>query len=398
MPVEPWGAYPPEMNAGRYEGPGPAGWMGAAGAWTGMAVNAATALGTFFAQKSDLATQVFGVSSAAQLTAAAGYGGWLGIMHALADGQALALEGAAAAYGQGKTTMVPLEAVLANRTAYATAVGSSILGPADPTAVALQVQYGQMHAENAGTMMAYDTAATTATLYKPSPPPPPLVTAMPGSQSAETAAQTAQELSGKNAAGKPADMMTKMLPMLVQAIPQAAQMPAQFVQSMSSQLGQAFQPVQQVMSQMMSPLAGALGNGLGTGGAGLGSTPAKTGSGMPVRGGLPLGSGTGAMGGLGSRLATGGAGGITGEAAKPQSTAVRTGPSFTGIPLEKVTGTTLSSGAGGGGMGGAMPPRRHRGQNEGGDQYQGGEHVYRAKLRDDQYRNVSNAEEDALFD
>ncbi|MCV7286012.1 PPE domain-containing protein [Mycolicibacterium wolinskyi] len=386
------------MNAGRYEGPGPGGWMGAAGAWTGMAVNAAAALGTFFAQKSDLAAQVFGVSSAAQLTAAAGYGGWLGIMHGLADGQALALQGAAAAYSQGKTTMVPLEAVLANRSAYAAAVSSSILGPADPTAVALQVQYGQMHAENAATMMGYDTAATTATLYKPSPPPPPLVTAMPGSQSAETAAQTAQELSAKNAAGKPADMMTKMLPMALQALPQAAQMPAQFVQMMSSQLGQAFQPVQQIMSQMVSPLAGALGNGLGTGGAGLGSTPAQTRGGAPVRGGLPLGSGTGAMGGLGSRLATGGAGGLTGELPKPTSTAVRTGPSFTGIPLEKMAGTTLSSGAGAGGMGGAVPPRRHRDKTDSGAEYQGGEHVYRAKSRDGQNENLSNPEEDALFD
>lgn len=398
MPVEPWGAYPPEMNAGRYEGPGPGGWMGAAGAWTGMAVNAAAALGTFFAQKADLAAQVFGVSSAAQLTAASGYGGWLGIMHGLADGQALALQGAAAAYGQGKTTMVPLEAVLANRTAYATAVGTSILGPADPTAVALQVQYGEMHAQNAGTMMAYDTAATTATTYKPSPPPPPLITAMPGSQSAETAAQTAQELASKNAASKPADMMTKVLPMVVQAIPQAAQMPAQFVQMLSSQLGQVFQPVQSVMGQLIAPLSGALGNGLGTGSAGLGSTPAQTRGGMPVRGGLPLGSGTGAMGGLGSRLAAGGAGGgITGELNKPLSTAVRTGPSFTGIPLEKV-GTTLSSGAGAGGMGGAVPPRRHRDKTDTGAEYQGGEHVYRAKSRDDQFRNASSTEEDALFD
>lgn len=397
MPVEPWGAYPPEMNAARYNGSGPGAWVAASGAWTAMGVTVAAALGAFFAQKADLAEQVFGVSSAAQLAAAGGYGGWLAGMQALADVQAASLDGAATAYVTGKTTMVPEEAVLANRMAYAAAVSSSILGPADPTAVALAVQYGQMHAENAATMMAYDTAATTATMFKPSPPPPLLVTSMPGETSAETAAQTAQKLFSKNGtAGKPAEMMNKILPMMLQAVPQAAQMPARFAQMMSDQLGQVFQPVQQIMGQMMSPLAGALGNGLGTGSAGLGSTAMQARGGMPLRGGLPLGSGTGAMGGLGSRLSTGGAGGIAGELIKPTSTAVRSGPSFAGIPLEKTAGTTLSSSAGG--MGGAVPPRRHRDKKEGGTEYQGGEHIYRAKLGHDEVNNLSNAEEDALFD
>lgn len=359
MPVEPWGAYPPEMNAARYNGPGPAPWMAASSAWVSMAANAAAALGTFFAQKSDLANQVFGVSSAAQLAAAGGFGGWLGSMHGLADVQAVSLAGAAEAYGMGKSTMVPEEAVLANRSAYAAAVGSSILGPADPKAVALAVQYGQMHAENAATMMGYDTASTMATAYKFYPPPPPLVTSIPGETSAQTAAQTAQELATKNnVAGKPADMATKMLPMVMQMAPQLAQMPAQFIQMMTQQLGQAFQPVQQIMSQMVTPFAGALGNGLGTGSTGLGSTPTAARGATALRGGLPLGGGSGAMGGLGSRLSAGGvgAGGMTEGAVKATSTAVRTGPSFTGIPLERPVGTTLSS-AGAGGMGGGV----HRG-------------------------------------
>jgi PPE-repeat protein len=397
MPVEPWGAYPPEMNAARYNGCGPGAWVAASAAWTAMGGTVAAALGAFFAQKADLAEQVFGVSSAAQLAAAGGYGSWLAGMQALADVQAASLDGAATAYTTGKTTMVPEEAVLANRMAYAAAVSSSILGPADPTAVALAVQYGQMHAENAATMMAYDTAATTATMFKPSPPPPLLVTSMPGETSAETAAQTAQKLFSKNGtAGKPAEVMNKILPMVMQAVPQAAQMPARFAQMMSAQLGQVFQPVQQIMGQMMSPLAGALGNGLGTGSAGLGSSTAMQGGGMPLRGGLPLGSGTGAMGGLGSRLSTGGAGGIAGELIKPTSTAARSGPSFAGIPLEKTAGTNLSSSAGG--MGGAVPSRRHRDKKEGGVEYQGGEHIYRAKLGYDEFNNASNAEEDALFD
>lgn len=398
MPVEPWGAYPPEMNAARYNGPGSGAWMGASAAWAGMAANAAAALGTFFAQKADLATQVFGVSSAAQLAAAGGYGGWLGAMQGLADGQAVALDSAAAAYDMGMSTMVPEEAVLANRAAYAAAVASSILGPADPKAVALQVQYAQMHAENAATMMGYDTAATTATTYKFYPPPPPLVTSIPGETSAETAAQTAQEVASKNGgASKPTDMITKMLPMAVQSAAQGAQMPLQFVQTMSQQLNQAFQPVQQVMSQLVSPLGGALGNGLGTGSTGLGSTPTTGRGGAPLRGGLPLGEGTGAMGGLGSRLAAGGAGagGLNEELGKPTSTAVRTGPSFTGIPLEKPAGTTLSS-SGAGGLGGAVPPRRRRDKNDG-TEYSGGDHVYRAKARDAE-NEAASAEEDALFE
>jgi len=365
-----------------------------------MAVNAAAALGTFFAQKADLATQVFGVSSAAQLAAAGGYGGWLGAMHGLADVQAMSLAGAAEAYSMGKTTMVPEEAVLANRSAYAAAVGSSILGPADPKAVALAVQYAQMHAENAATMMGYDTAATTATMLKPYPPPPPLVTSIPGETSAQTAAQTAQELATKNnVAGKPTEMMTKMLPAVMQMAPQAVQMPAQFAQMLTQQLGQAFDPVQKIMGQLVTPFAGALGNGLGTGSTGLGSTPtAARGTATPLRGGLPLGGGTGAMGGLGSRLATGGAaaGGMTEEAVKPTSTAVRTGPSFTGIPVEKPMGTTLSSGAGGG-MGGAVPPRGRRDKTDG-TEYIGGDHVYRAQAHDADDEGAMSAEDDALFD
>lgn len=394
MPVEPWGAYPPEMNAARYNGTGPGPWLAASAAWGAMAVNAATALGTFFAQKADLAAQVFGVSSAAQLAAAGGFGSWMAGMHGLADMHAVALDGAASAYSMGKSTMVPEQAVLANRAAYAAAVGSSILGPADPTAVALEVQYVGMHAQNAATMMGYDTAATTATLFKPSPPPPPLVTAMPGQTSLETAAQTAQELAGKN---NPGDMMTKMLPQAMQMLPQAAQLPAQFAQMMSSQLGQVFQPVQQIMGQFMSPLSGALGNGLGTGSTGMGSNPMAARGAAPLRGGLPLGGGSGAMGGLGSRLAAGGSGGITGELIKPTSTAVRSGPAFTGVPMEKVAATTLSSGAGGMG-GGAVPPRRNSDKGNGGTQYQGGDHVYRARSREDQARGSSTAEEDALFD
>ncbi|CAN3132191.1 PPE domain-containing protein [Mycobacterium sp. smrl_JER01] len=395
MPVEPWGAYPPEMNAARYNGTGPGPWLGASAAWGAMAVNAATALGTFFAQKADLAAQVFGVSSAAQLTAAGGYGAWMAGMHGLADAHAVALDGAAAAYSMGKSTMVPEQAVLANRAAYAAAVGSSILGPADPTAVALEVQYVQMHAQNAATMMGYDTAATTATVFKPSPPPPPLVTAMPGQTSLESAVQTAQELSG---AGNPGDLMTKMLPQAMQMIPQAAQLPAQFAQMMSSQLGQMFQPVQQVMGQLMAPFSGALGNGLGTGSTGMGSGLGQAARGAaPVRGGLPLGGGSGAMGGLGSRLATGGSGGITGELMKPTSTAVRSGPAFSGVPMEKAVATTLSSGAGGMG-GGAIPPRRSQDKSHGGTEYKGGDHIYRSKSREEQERAASNAEEDALFD
>ncbi|RIT36881.1 PPE domain-containing protein [Mycobacteroides abscessus] len=398
MPVEPWFAYPAEMNAARFEaGPGPGGWMISSGGWVSMAVGAATALGTFFAQKADLAVQVFGVSSAAQMAAAGGYGGWMGVMHGLADVQAISEDGAAAGYATAKASMVPLTAVEANRAAYPPAC-ASLLGPADPKAVALALQYAEMCAQNAATMTGYDTTTTTATVYKGYPPPPPLVTSIPGEQSAQTAMQTAQEMASKNGvSGKPADMMTKMLPMALQSLTQAGQMPAQFVQQMSQQLGQMFQPVQQVMSQLMSPMGGALGNGLGTGSSGLGSSPAQSRGGTPMRGGLPLGAGTGAMGGFGSRLAAGGAGGgITGELIKPTSTAVRSGPSFAGIPLEKA-GTTLSSGSGAGGMGGGMAPRRHRDKQDSGTEYRGGEHVYRAKSRDQDHDLVS-AEEDALFD
>ncbi|SHQ51053.1 PPE domain-containing protein [Mycobacteroides abscessus] len=398
MPVEPWFSYPAEMNATRHEaGAGPSGWLASSGGWISMGVGAAAALGTFFAQKADLAVQVFGVSSLKQLAAAAGYGGWLATMHGLADVQAASEAAAAAAYAEAKASMVPSEAVFANRAAYPPAC-ASLLGPADPKAVALALQYVEMCAQNGATMTAYDTATTGATIYKGYPPPPPLVTSIPGEQSAQTAMQTAQELASKNGvSGKPADMMTKILPQALQALTQAGQMPAQFVQQMTQQLTQMFQPVQQVMSQLMSPMGGALGNGLGTGSSGLGSSvPQGRGSGAPLRGGLPLGSGgTGALGGFGSRLAAGGAGGgITGEMAKPTSTAVRSGPSFAGIPLEKV-GAVQSSGAGG--MGGGVPPRRHRDKRSGGTEYRGGDHVYRAKSRDEN-QNLANAEEDALFD
>ena len=382
MPVEPWASYPPEMNAARFAaGPGPAGWEAGAQAWAGMASDAAAALGTFMAQKSSLAEQVFGVSSAAQMAAAGGYGGWLASMHALADAQAVALTGAAAAYRAGSAAMVPLEAVAANRASYSAACGSSVLGPADPTAVALQVQYGQMWAQNGATMLSYDMGTSLATVFRGYPPPPPLITSLPGQTTAETVANSAEELGQHTAAkapgGRTTAMANRLAPMAMQAFSQAGQLPAKFASMLGGQLSNMFSPVQQVMGQLVTPVMGALGNGLGTGGAGLGSTPAVAKTGAPVRGGLPLGRGSGTMGGL--RLATGAGSDSSGGSRLGRvgsTTVVRNGPRFAGIAIPVESGRP---GTGGSPMGAGMAGRRHHDSEAEATGYRGGETVERAK-------------------
>lgn len=269
MGVEPWGLYPPEINAGRYEsGVGAPTWVASALKWTAFAGLVAESNAVFGAQVVSLTGNWEGVASNSYAAATAPFAAWL------ADMQTLALTNAAAewevlqAYGVGMATMVPLPIIIANRIAARTAQIIGVLGMPNTEMVRLEIEYAAYWVHNALVMTGYDVAVNTATAPKPAPPPPPLV--IDGGASAVG--------SGIQAAGQNA----------LQALSRGSS-------SLNSAGSQAASAVQRAFSptQFQGPGSGDTGmwNGLLGGGAGAGGLGAFGGGGGGLGGGIGAGGG-----------------------------------------------------------------------------------------------------------
>lgn len=182
MGAEPWGMYPPEINAGRYDaGVGAVLWGSAAAEWGVMAAMVTEAIAALGLQVGSITGQWEGVASQRFGAATAPYAAWLTEMAGVATLNAQRCVGVVQAYAAGRATMVPLPVILVNRAAARTAQVVGALGAPNTEMVRLEIEYAGFWSHNAAVMTAYDSAVTVATAPTPVKPPPALVVdAVPG--------------------------------------------------------------------------------------------------------------------------------------------------------------------------------------------------------------------------
>lgn len=196
MGAEPWGMYPPEINAGRYDaGAGPALWVAAAAEWGLMAAMVAEAIAALGLQVGSITGQWEGAASQRFGAATTPYAAWLNEMAGIATLNAQRSLGVVEAYAAGRASMVPLPVIVANRVAARTAQVIGALGAPNTEMVRLEIEYAAFWSHNATVMSGYDTAVTAATTPTPVSPPPPLVVdAVPGGSMPGNLQQFAQQL------------------------------------------------------------------------------------------------------------------------------------------------------------------------------------------------------------
>jgi PPE-repeat protein len=171
-------ALPPEINSARIEtGPGAAPLMEAAAAWMNLAEGMSSTVSQHVTVTSTTAAVWIGPSGSAFAAASASFETWLAETAMHASRSALAASSAAAAYETTRAAMVPLTAVLANRSQLMALVATNFLGINTPAIMATEAAYAEMWAQDVAAMVGYqsESAAATAQLT-PAQPAPSLTT------------------------------------------------------------------------------------------------------------------------------------------------------------------------------------------------------------------------------
>ena len=169
-----FGAVPPEINSGRlYAGPGADSLLVAACAWDAVAAETAALASGYRSVIAEFAGSAWlGVSSAAAVSAMAGYAGWLGVAAELAEESAAQARAAAAAFEAALAGPVPPPVIAANRVLMMTLVATNFFGQNTPSIMATEADYLQMWARDATAMYGYAAASAAATVLRPYPSPP----------------------------------------------------------------------------------------------------------------------------------------------------------------------------------------------------------------------------------
>ncbi|WP_079621148.1 PPE domain-containing protein [Mycobacteroides abscessus] len=355
--------YIPEINAGRFTGAGAETWIACAEVGVAFAGLVAQAMASMIEQAAELGLNWQGLAPTALEARLAAFFGWLAEMEAIALLNAAACLAVAEAYALGDTSMAPLIEVNQNRIDELIAEMTNFFGINSGLIAFLNGDYARMHIQNGGVMVTYDTAVTTATIPKPSTPPPPLASA--AASAAGVAESTARATAGE-ATGAATQSMTQGLEKSVEGLSSGPQSGAtnalsQFSQ-VGSQAGQAASgmlkpdgltkpleslagPLQQIFGQLGGQTSdtGALFAGPDSGAfSGINAAAVSSGGGA----GGYSGGGGGLGGGLGGSL-TGGAYPSSGGPVKSQNV-------FNGVST-KPTGITTSGASGVAGGGGYMP-------------------------------------------
>ncbi|KMV17586.1 hypothetical protein ACT17_14925 [Mycolicibacterium conceptionense] len=372
MADQPWGASPPEMNAGVLEtGSTSATWAAASSAWLGLASATLAALGITGTQMNASLTTISGIRSIVHTAATPPFLTWLGGMAGIAFKQAAICAVVAESYGVARTTMIPSVQSVNNRVREAAAEASNIFGQNTPLIAALNAEYAMYTTNNAAIGNTYGEVITAATLPVPIPPPPPLGSAARaaadagdaaaqgtqmiaqagGGQASKAAAQATGQ--GANASGTSTDALSSMTGQLG-SVSQVFQAPMSALQGLTS-------PLQSIGSLLTAPLsafgsASGMGGLLGGGSTGSSFTPALNGVGGLPLGGSGLGSGAPGLGGGGGMPGVGGLGGAStlgkltssGESSNSR-TSVLSGVSNNPAQA-KLAGSTTASGAPVGGV------------------------------------------------
>ncbi|ORW08503.1 MULTISPECIES: PPE domain-containing protein [Mycolicibacter] len=386
MPTEPWGGYIPEINAGRYEaGTGPATWMASAEMWMSFGAMVGSAMGVFAAQVATMGINWLGEAPTAMAASAMAFGEWLVEMEMIAALNAAACTAVATAYAAGEASMIPLPEVNQNRISEMVAEATNFMGCNSGLIAALNAEYAEFWGQNASTMMTYDGEVTTATLPKPTRPPPPLASlassaAGLGDAAARAAAKGAigaasqgsmqglsQSVGAATQAGSAAEgPMSSQMSSLMGSAGQFMSMPGQALGQVSSLGGQLGGPAQSLMSPFQS-LISSLGGGMNP------TDASAFGMGGPVASGFEgsLVSSSGAAGGFAPGGFGGGLGGsMMGHSAYMGASgpAARSQPVFSGVAAKGSELAVTPAAGGNGGLygGGGMAPHAAGAQAGGG--------------------------------
>ncbi|MEB3022958.1 MULTISPECIES: PPE domain-containing protein [Mycolicibacter] len=372
MPTEPWGGYIPEINAGRYEaGTGSATWAASAEMWVAFGTMVGTAMGAFASQVATMGINWLGTAPTAMAASAMAFGEWLVEMEMIAAVNAAACTAVAVAYAAGEAAMIPLPVVNDNRIAEMIAEATNFMGVNSGLIAALNAEYAEFWGQNAATMLTYDTDVTTATLPKPTRPPPPLASL---ASSAAGLGDAMARAAAKSAIGAASQSSMQGLSAATQAGSAAAEAPASQMSSMMGSAGQFMSMPGQALGQVSS-LGGQLGSPLQSLMSPFQSLISNLGGGMNATDASAFGIGGPAASGFdGTLVSSGGAGGFVpggfggglggsmmgGHSAYMGASgpAVRNQPVFSGVAAkESELAVSPASGNGGGlyGGGGTAP-------------------------------------------
>lgn len=381
-----FGAIPPEITSAlMYAGPGSAPMMAAASAWNGLAAELSSAAAGYDAVLTRLASEEWmGPASAQMADAAAPYVAWMGTTAVQAEQAATQARAAAGAFENAFAAVVPPPLIAANRAQLAQAVATNVLGQNMPVIAQLEAQYGEMWAQNAGTMYGYAAQAATATKVTPFAPPAHITN--PAGQALQSAAvtQAAASASGTSAQSTLSQMISSMPTTLRNlATPigssSTSALGANLVQSVTGSSGSSSSSTSlSGLASAVSPFASIIYNteGLPYFGLGMvnslvqsgktlgligGTAQAAAGAANGAAGALP---GLGALGGLlgggaGGPVSAGlgGAGSVGGLSVPPAwtgaGTAVSAAPASP-LPISSVSAAP-ETGAGAGNLLGGMP-------------------------------------------
>lgn len=175
--------FPPEINSLLITlGPGSAPLLEASQAWAGLTQELETAATGFGSTLAGLAGGWHGPSSATVQAKLEPHVAWL---HETAAKTATLAAQAAAHVGffeQARSSMVPLEAVIANRTLLMNLVSTNILGQNTPAIMACEALYDMMWADDVAAMLGYQTNSRSAESLTPQlrPASAPSTQSLPG--------------------------------------------------------------------------------------------------------------------------------------------------------------------------------------------------------------------------
>ncbi len=192
-----FGATPPEVTSTMmYSGPGSSSLQAAASAWSALAAELASTAQGYDKVVTQLASEEWlGLSSASMAAAVQPYVAWMTTTGAQAEQAAAQAQSAAAAFEAAFAGVVPPPLIAANRAELTQALQTNVFGLNNGVIAQLEAQYGEMWAQNAGTMYTYAASSATASQVTPFTDAPTIANPAAASlQSAATAATPASSI------------------------------------------------------------------------------------------------------------------------------------------------------------------------------------------------------------
>lgn len=154
----------PELNSARiFAGAGPGSLLSAAAGWEGLAGQLHATASSFATVTSELASQSWQGPAAQEMMRAGGpYVGWLSLTAGQAEQAAAHLRLAVDAYEAAQAASVHPVVVAANRTHLMALVGTNLLGQNAPAIAAVEAEYERMWAQDVAAMSGYHAGASAA--------------------------------------------------------------------------------------------------------------------------------------------------------------------------------------------------------------------------------------------